>query len=176
MFSQPEKNLEQFHVDPGMSVADLGSGSGFYSLAASTMVGSSGKVYAIEVQKELVDKLQNEARHRNIENIFTIWGDIESPHGTTLADAIVDRVIIANTLFQVLHKEGLLKEARRILKPKGKVLLVDWTDSHGGLGPHPKKVITAKMAREIFEQHGFIFDRSVTVGDHHYGMIFTIAT
>lgn len=175
MFSQPEKNIEQFHVDPGMSVADLGSGAGFYSLAVSDVVGDTGTVYAIDVQKDLIQKLKNEADKRQKKNIKTIWSDIEEVHGSTLNDAVVDRVLIANTLFQVEHKEGLIKEAHRILRKNGKMLLVDWSDSFGGLGPHKEDVIIEERAKKICEENGFVFEKKISAGDHHYGMIFKLA-
>lgn len=175
MFSQPEKNIEQFHVDPGMSVADLGSGTGYYCLAVSDFVGDTGVVYAIDVQKELITKLKNDAERLHKTNIKTIWSDIEEENGSTLSDSVVDRVLIANTLFQVEHKVGLIKEAKRILKKNGKMLLVDWSDSFDGLGPHTDEVITEANAKKMCEENGFAFDRNIQAGDHHYGMIFKLA-
>lgn len=172
MFSQPEKNVEQFHVDPGMVVADLGSGSGFYSLALSDAVGESGKVYAIDVQKELLSRLKSEAQNQNKTNIEIVWGDLDEKNGTTLKDNSVDRVVVANTLFQLEDIDSFLEETKRILRPNGKVLLVDWTDSFGGLGPTSDHVIKPDVARVMFEDVGFQFDKNIMAGEHHYGMVF----
>ncbi|MCB9806200.1 methyltransferase domain-containing protein [Candidatus Nomurabacteria bacterium] len=172
MFSDPEHNIEQFAVDPGSKVVDLGSGAGFYSLALSKVVGSSGKVYAVDVQQELLTKLKNESIRQGVSNIEIIWGDIEHRNGTMLADNSIDRVIIANTLFQITHKEEVLAEARRILKPKGTVLCIDWTDSFGGLGPPNHYVFKEDQAEILFRKAGFEFVRKIEAGDHHYGMIY----
>jgi ubiquinone/menaquinone biosynthesis C-methylase UbiE len=171
MFSQPEKNIEQFHVDPGMSVADLGSGAGFYSLALAKMVGTTGKVFAVDVQKDLLTKLQSEAHGQGINNIKIVWGDLDVAKGSTLPDQSVDRVVIANVLFQVEEKDNLIAEAHRILKPKGKLLFVDWSDSYGGLGPHPNDIIREDQAKSLFEAGGFSFEKDITTGDHHYGFV-----
>lgn len=175
MFSNPEQNIEKVHIDPGMKIADLGSGAGHYSIAAAKLVGPSGNVYAVDVQKELLEKLKNESLQQGISNIELIWADLDEPMGTKLADNLVDRVIIANVMFQVEDKDALLAEAKRILKPKGKVLFVDWSDSFGGLGPQDSDIIRADVARTMFESEGFEFEKDIETGDHHYGLIFKLS-
>jgi len=172
MFSDPIKNIEQFGVDPGMKVADLGSGAGFYSLEAAKIIGGSGKVYAVDVQQELLVKLKNEARQQSITNIEILWGDIDEMGGSRIQDSAVERVIIANVLFQTDDKETVVKEANRILKPEGMILLVDWSDSFGGLGPQPSRIISEEQGRALFENQGFEFVRDIQAGAHHYGMVF----
>jgi ubiquinone/menaquinone biosynthesis C-methylase UbiE len=172
MFSQPEKNIEQFAVDPGMKVVDLGSGAGFYSLILAEFVGKTGKVFAVDIQQDLLLRLKNEAFKKGIDNIEIIWGDVDEADSTRLNDSSIDRVIIANTLFQTDDKDAVVKEAYRILKPKCTVLLIDWTDSFGGLGPHASRIIKPEQAKIIFEKAGFSFLRDIRAGDHHYGMIF----
>ena len=172
MFSDPEKNVEHFGLMPGMRVADLGSGSGFYSLAAAKAVGSKGRVYAVDVQKDLLAKVQNEAEREDIKNIEIVWGNIEKPRGSGLHDGFVDAVFVCNVLFQSPDKDGLIKEAKRILKPKGRVLVVDWMSSFGDMGPAEESVVTDQKAQELFESNGFILDRRMPGGTHHYALIF----
>lgn len=173
MFSNPEQNVAQLSLLDGMVVADFGAGSGAYSRACSNKVGYNGKVYAIEVQKELVKKLESEMKHWGISNVECIWGDIEKKNGTKLADHTVDAVIISNVLFQAEDKLGMIDEAKRILKKNGKVLLIDWSDSFGGMGPDPDHVITETGATDLFNKRGFKFDSKITAGVHHYGIIFS---
>lgn len=171
MFSQPDKNIDQFHVDPGMLVADLGSGAGFYAIALAKKVGPSGRVYAVDVQKELLSKIQNDAMSQGVHNIKLVWGDLSEKKGSTLHDNSVDRVVIANTLFQIEDRDIVIEEAYRILKPKGKLLFVDWRDSYGGLGPKPKDIIKPDVARVLFESNSFEFEKDIIAGDHHYGFV-----
>jgi hypothetical protein len=58
------------------------------------------------------------------------------------------------------------------LKVGGRALVVDWSDSFGGIGPEPKKVVTKIAAQEMFEKNGFHLDREINAGSHHYGLIF----
>ncbi|NCS99187.1 methyltransferase domain-containing protein [Candidatus Parcubacteria bacterium] len=175
MFSSPEQNIEKVHIDPGMKVADLGSGAGHYSIAAAKLVGPSGSVYAVDVQKDLLDKIKTDALQQGIANIELVWADLDEPMGTKLTDSLVDRVIIANVMFQVEDKDALIAEAKRILKPKGKLLFIDWSDSFGGLGPQPSDIIRPDVARTLFESEGFDFEKDIQVGEHHYGLIFKLS-
>ena len=170
-FSDPSYNVEQLGLQSGMKVADLGSGSGFYALAAARAVGDKGKVYAVEVQKDLLEKLKKEATHQGLHNIEVIWGDIERQGGTKLRDQAVDAVIAANVLFQVENKKEFAGEIKRILKPKGRLMLIDWSNSYGGMGPALGQVVTRVSGREPFESLGFIFERDIRPGSHHWGVI-----
>jgi len=172
MFSDPKRNIEQFGLIPGMKVADLGAGSGFYALASAQTVGNSGRVFAIDIQKDLLTKLKNIANHEKMHNIETIWGDLEMVGGTRLQDGSVDAVIISNILFQISNKDQFFQEVRRILKSNHHALLVDWADSYNGLGPPKADIITESSAKKLFEEKNFEFVRSISAGDHHYGMIF----
>lgn len=172
MFSDPAKNIEQFGLLRGMHVADFGSGSGFYTIAAAKSVGDGGRVYAIDIQKELLHKIKNEANIEHIFNIEIIWGDIEKIGGTKLRNSSVDAVIASNIFFQVESKDTLCLEAKRILKKGGKILVVDWTDSFGGLGPRQSDVFSMLSARELFQKNDFVFDKEFNAGEHHYGLIF----
>lgn len=172
MFSDPAKNVEQCGIQAGMDIADLGAGSGFYSMEASKALMSTGRVYAVDVQKDLLTKLKNNATRLGLYNIEVIWGDIEKLGGTKLRDASVDLAFLCNILFQMEDKATPVKEVKRILKPAGRVLVVDWSSSFGGMGPTPSAVITKEAVTTMFEKSGFHLDREISAGAHHYGLIF----
>ncbi len=172
-FSTPRENVLQLGLREGMKVADFGAGSGHYSRAAAAMVGHSGRVYAIDVQENVLKhlKLNTHAHHQGI--IDTVWGDIEKPGGTHLRDASLDVIILANTLFQVENRFGLLGEIKRVLKSGGKLLVVDWAGSYGGMGPELKQVVSEHDAEDFFINAGFHKMKSFRAGPHHYGIVFT---
>jgi len=153
-------------------VADFGSGSGHYTLAASELVGESGKVYAIDIQQALLKKVKDLSRTEHRTNIEVLWGDLEKQGGSKLRENSMDVVIVANILFQIEDKKVFCEEVLRVLKPKRRVLVVDWADSFGGLGPQPGFIISENKAHILFENNGFSFDRSIEAGEHHYGLIF----
>lgn len=173
MFSDPDKNVEQLDLGQGNFVADFGAGSGFYSFAAAEAVGHSGKVYAIDVQKDLLEKLKTEARNaRHLPNVDIVWGDLDHLGGTRLRENSIDVVIAANVFFMLERKDNACMEIKRILKKGGRVLVVDWASSFGGMGPQPQDVFSEESAQAIFKKHGFTEDRTIAAGAQHYGTIF----
>lgn len=172
-FSDPKGNVLQLGLKEGMRVADFGAGTGHYAQALAHSVGRNGKVYAIDVQEDILKhlKLNAHEQHRGI--IETLWGDIEKPGGTHLRGESLDAVILANTLFQVENRYGLLAEIQRVLKSEGKLLVVDWAGSYGGMGPAPEKVIPEHEAEGFFIGGGFHKVKSFRAGPHHYGIVFT---
>jgi ubiquinone/menaquinone biosynthesis C-methylase UbiE len=172
MFSDPENNINQFGLAPGMQVADFGSGSGFYSMAAARAVAPIGKVFAVDIQKDLLEKLKNGAKQNHLNNIDIIWGDLEHLGGTKLRENSLDAVMVCNLLFQIENKDALCLEAKRILRPNGRVLVIDWAGSFGGIGPLEKDVVTKIRMTDFFQDHGFVLDREIAAGAEHYGLVF----
>ncbi len=173
MFSDPQKNIEQFGLGKGNFVADFGAGSGFYTFSAAEAVGVSGKVYAVDVQKDLLVRLKSEAVNvRHLNNIEIIWADLEHVGGTKLREKSMDAVIVANTFFQLENKDSACLEVKRILKQNGRVLFVDWSSSFGGIGPQPQNVFYEELAKKLFEKNGFKVERDISAGAQHYGIIF----
>ena len=172
MFSDPVKNIEQCGIQAGQEIADIGSGSGFYTIAAAKALISTGRVYSIDVQKDLLTKVKNQATREGLYNVEVIWGDIEKLGGTKLRDYSIDLAFLCNVLFQLEDKSNIVKEIKRILKSTGRVLVVDWTDSFGGIGPKPDAVVKKDTVMDMFEKEGFHLDREISAGAHHYGLIY----
>lgn len=170
-FAEPAENLKNLDLREGSKVADFGAGSGHYSIAAASKVRSKGQVYAIDVQKDLLSKIQITARDKGLHNIQVIWGDVDKVGGTKLRENSIDAVIVSNVLFQSEQKEDLTKEAFRILVPGGQVMVIDWSDSYGGLGPTQSQVVPEDEAKMLFETAGFHHERGFFAGDHHWGII-----
>lgn len=170
MFSDPEKNLKAFALRENMIVADLGAGSGFYTIPAARRV-LNGKVYAIEIQKDFLPTIRNKASDAGLKNIEAIWGDIERLGGTKLADHICDRVIASNVFSQLEDREGFLLELIRILKPEGEVLFIEWSPGLALATGKNDRTVTRDKALAVFNKHGFTHVSDVSAGASHYGMI-----
>ena len=84
----------------------------------------------------------------------------------------MDVVVVSNVLFQVEDKLGIIDEAKRVLRKRGKVLLVDWADSFKGMGPSKENIVSETTAKELFEKRGFKFEEKISTTEHHYGIIF----
>ena len=168
MFSDPASNLAKLGLVDGMKVADIGAGSGFYSIEAAKKVGGSGRVFAVDVQKDLLERLRSVGQAQRLNNIEAVWGNAEKIGGTKLHESSIDRAIASNVLFQMTKLDDFALEVKRILKPGGKLLVVDWSEA-SPLGP--KTIVPAAKAQLLFEKNGFKLEQSFGAGDHHYGLI-----
>ena len=172
MFSDPAKNVPYFGLAEGNRVADFGAGSGAYSLEMAKRVGSSGMVYALEVQKEVLERLAREAKAQKAHNLKVIWADVDKLGGSKLPDNSLDAVLLANVLFQSDQKYTMILEAKRILHAGGRVIIIDWSGSFNQLGPVPERVIKPEQVKEITAQAGLKFLNDFPAGANHYGLIF----
>lgn len=170
-FLNPSATLRAAGVDEGMKVADFGAGSGFFTRAAARLVGEGGVVWAVDIHRDLLPRLKNLAKAEGLKNVEIVHGDVEVVGGSNLPANTFDFCIATNILFSIEHKHECAAEIRRILKMGGKALVVDWSDSFGGMGPHEKHVLDEAAAKKLFEHNGFAFERSVAAGAYHWGLI-----
>lgn len=183
-FAHPKRNVAALGIEPGMTVADFGSGSGIYVLHIAEALEHSGRVYAIDVQRDLLRRVKNEAQRRGFKNVDVIWTDLERPQSSKLADKTLDLVLVSNLLFQIENKSAVLAEAWRVLKPAGRLAIIDWAESVSsgggpasggrGLGPVKSDVVPKEKALALARENGFELQREFPAGAHHYGLIFRL--
>ncbi len=171
-FVVPEVVSTHFHLRPGDTVGDFGAGAGFFATVLSRLVGHDGKVYCVEIQKNLVEKLIDKVRREHLSNVEVFWGDLEEDGATKIPDESLDAAVIVNTLFQTEDRNLAVREITRSLRSGGKLFIIDWTESWGGLGPQPGQVLDKDEARAVAESVGLTFEREFDAGDHHYGLSF----
>lgn len=175
-FSSPHENVLQLGLREGARVGDFGAGTGHYSRAAAGVIGVDGRVYAVDIQEDVLKHLKLNTHEYHRGTIETVWGDIEKVGGSHLREKSLDAVILANVLFQIDDRQGLLAEIKRVLKPGGKLLVVDWAGSFGGMGPAKEQVVLEQDAEKLFTDAGFAKLKSYRSGSHHYGILFTAPT
>jgi len=171
-FVVPSVVVSQFHLRAGDTVADFGAGSGYFIDVLSQAVGATGRVYALEIQKMLVEKVGAMAQSQGLTNVDTRWCDFEVVGGSRLQADELDAAIVVNTLYQVENKATFLHEAYRTLRSGGKLLVIDWTDTETGMGPNAEHLITQADCVALCESCGFVLDRDFPAGEHHYGLAF----
>jgi ubiquinone/menaquinone biosynthesis C-methylase UbiE len=171
-FVVPEIVATHFLLNEGDHVADFGAGSGFFIPILSAAVGPHGRVYACEIQKSLVEKVGALVQLKSLANVDVLWCDLEESRGIKIADRTLDAAILINTLFLIVDKVTAITEMKRTLRQGGVLHVIDWTESFGGLGPQQSQVISQAEAIDLFESHGFMFEREYPSGEHHYGVTF----
>ncbi len=172
-FADPGRNIKKLGIQHGMRIADFGAGSGAYTLAIAGELSGSGAVYAIDVQKDLLRRIKNEAHNRHFHNVEIIWSDLEVPGSSKIHNHTVDLVLLSNFLFQVPDKKTPLAEAKRITKKNGRIVIIDWSESFGGMGPHKDDVFSKAAAKALASSVGLRVAEEFDAGAHHYGLMFT---
>lgn len=170
-FLEPVKALQAVGLSEGMRVADLGAGSGFFTRAAARMVGPTGVVWAVDIQGDLLTRIKNLSMVEGLTNVEIVRGDIELAKGSHLPESWFDVVLLSNVLFSLEDRRVALEEAQRIALPGGRVVVIDWSGSFDGMGPHPDHVIQAEDVRALCEEVGFECIQELPVGTFHWGFI-----
>jgi len=165
-FADPKQILEQLKLSEKMIAADFGCGSGGWTIPLAKLL-EKGKVYAIDVQGEPLSALRARANLEKVGNIEIIVADVEK--GTPLPSATADIVLITNLLCQCYDKTGVIAEAKRVLKPNGKMLIVDWSEDNP-LTPSLEKVNFENL-KFFAKSHDLKVEKEFEAGNYHSALI-----
>ena len=171
-FMHPETIAAEFGIREGMSIADFGSGAGYFTILMGQMVGENGKVYALDIQETALDSVRVKARAVGLKNIETIRTNLEVVGSSGLPDDSQDVVLLANILFQSDAKVEIIRESARVLKTGGLLILIDWRLRTGGFGPPDERRTDEPALRSLVTGEKLTFERMINAGQFHYGMIF----
>ncbi len=167
------KILEQGGIKDGYVVADLGCGtSGHFVFPAAHLVGPKGKVYAVDVLKPVLQAIESRTRLEGVDNVEAVWSDLERAGGLKIAAGSVDLTLLLNILALVKDKVTVLREAARVTKPQGTLVVSDWKSGHSPLGPPPEKRLVPEELKRIVQSAGFEFVREFEAGQYHFGIVF----
>jgi ubiquinone/menaquinone biosynthesis C-methylase UbiE len=161
--------VECLSLQPGMSVADVGAGTGYFALPIARAVVPGGQVFAVDVQPEMLARLRE--RLEPGLPIALVEGEATR---TTLHAASVDLVFLANVWHEIDDREAALAEAARILRPGGRVAILDWrTDVEQPPGPPLGHRLAASDVQAMLGANGWKVEPSQSVGDYSYLMVAT---
>lgn len=169
-FLNPEEILDGFKLNPSTVAAEFGCGSGGFAIPLAKRLGE-GLVYAIDIQESPLSALKSQALLENIINIKIIRADLEKPKGSTLTQDSLDLVFIPNVLFQVKDKSAIISEAERVLKNRGKLVIIDWLPQ-AAQGPEKGRV-SPEEVKKVTEDVGLKLEKEFEAGKYHYGLVFT---
>ncbi len=168
-FINPEDVLKEVNLQENMQAAEFGCGAGKFSFALAKKL-KEGRVYALDIQKEPLSVLSTKAKQEGIYNIEPLCCDLEREKGSTLPDNYLDLVLIPNLLFQADDKNAIILEAKRLLKDKGRILIVDWKEE-SSFGPEKDKRVSVKDVKKIIENTGLKIEKEFSAGAFHWGLV-----
>ncbi len=144
--------LAALHVKPGDTVCDLGCGNGFYTLKLAELAGEKGRVFAVDIQREMLELLKDRALEAKVVNIETVLGTFVDPK---LPEGSVDLVLLVDVYHEFSHPEQMLAAIRKSLKPTGRVALVEFRAEDPEVPIKPLHKMSKAQIMTEFPPNGF---------------------
>ena len=170
-FINPDSIVFSLGIKPGMRVAHFGCGTGFFTFPTARLVGEEGMVYAFDILAEKIETVMSRAKIDNLFNIVAKRINLEEKKSTEILEGDVDWVFMVNMLYENENKAAVITEAERILKPGGKILLIDWDDSDQSIGPKKEKRVSKDELVAIIKKLGMTLEKKIDVSNFHFGWI-----
>ena len=170
-YQKPDEVLSALALRPGEVVADIGAGSGYFSLRFARAVGDSGRVYAVDISPDMVRHLNRRIREAGLRNVVTVLSDPDDP---LLPDASVDRFVIVDTWHHIDDKEKYLGLMKRMLKPGGQVVQIDFQKGDLPVGPPSGMKIAREDLVKQMEAAGFRLLAEHSFLPYQYFLVFTV--
>jgi ubiquinone/menaquinone biosynthesis C-methylase UbiE len=167
-WQNPEQILTDIGLKKGFTFVDVGCGDGFFALPASRIVGRNGTVYGVDLYPEPIDRLKEKARKEELENLHL---KVAAAEETVFCSACADIVFFGNVLHDFREPEKVLGNARKMLKPAGRLVDLDWKKEPMPLGPPVNIRFSENKAKNIIEKAGFRIIEVKEAGSYHYMIV-----
>lgn len=171
-WQQPDKVIAALNLHPGEVVADLGSGGGYFTFKLARAVAPSGKVYAVDVDKDMIELIAKRLKEESGNNVETILATATDP---LLPQTGVDLIFTVNTYHHIANRLAYFANVRKYLRPGGRIAIIDldrraWLE--GLLGHYtPSETIKREM-----EQAGYTLQQQLDFLDRQSFLIFSLET
>ena len=152
-------------LSAGMVFVDVGCGDGFFSILAAKKVGTNGKVYAVDSDASAIERLNRKAELEGLTNIVSKVGAAEE---TVFCEGCADLVFFSMVLHDFADPSKVLQNARKMVKPSGKLVDLDWKKQKMPFGPPSKIRFSVAHASRLIRDAGFRIGSAVDAGNYHY--------
>lgn len=149
---QPEKVLDALRIAPGSTVADIGAGTGYFSLRLARRVGPQGRVLATDIQPQMLAFLKDNMRANGIQNIEPI---LCTPTDAKLPAGQLDLALMVDVYHELEYPEETMAQVRRALKPDGRLVLIEYRGEDPNVPIKPEHKTTLAQVRTEVEPMGF---------------------
>jgi len=170
-YQKPDQVIDALELRAGETIADIGAGSGYFSFRLAKGLGTSGRVYAVDVSPDMILYVNRAIRDSGVDNVVSVLAPPDDP---LLRDASVDRFFVCDTWHHVDAREHYLELFKRMLKPGGQVVMIDFQKRDMPVGPP----VSMKIAREDLVQQmdaaGFRLVREHTFLPYQYFLVFAL--
>ncbi|MFQ5740585.1 MAG: class I SAM-dependent methyltransferase [Acidobacteriota bacterium] len=168
-YQKPDQVVSALGLKEGEIIADVGAGSGYFAFRFARRVGESGKVYAVDINPEMIRHMNHRVRDLEMRNVVTVLADPDDP---LIPEAAVDRFFICDTWHHIEQPDRYLELMKGLLKPGGQIVMVDFQKRELPLGPPLEmKIARADLIRQL-EAHGFQLLEEHTFLPYQYFLVF----
>ena len=168
-YQKPHEVLMALDLKPGETIADIGSGSGYFSLRFAAHVGEEGRVFAVDIDPEMVRHLNRRVRDAGVRNVQTVLAE---PNDPLLPDGSVDRFVVVDTWHHIEDQRGYLALMKKILKPGGQIVMIDFQKRELPIGPPMEMKIAREDLVRQMEGNGFHLVKEHTFLPYQYFLVF----
>ena len=165
IWENPEQILLHIGLNTGMTFVDVGYGSGFFSIPAAEIVGPSGKVISVDINSKAIALLNASAKVKELRNVEAIVGKAEN---TVPCSECGDIVFFGTVLHDFEDPKQVLSNARKILKPNGLLVDLDWKKERGVIGPPLSIRFDKNFAAQMITEQGFEIVSSKDLSGFYY--------
>jgi arsenite methyltransferase len=168
-YQKPHEVITALNLKPGEAIADIGAGSGYFTFRLAHHVGDTGRVYAVDVSPEMIVHLNRRIRDLKVANVVTI---LSAPDDPLLADSSIDRFFICDTWHHIENHASYLALMKKMLKPGGQVLMIDFKKAETPVGPPMEMRIDRDDLVKEMEKNGFRLEAEHTFLPDQYFLVF----
>jgi ubiquinone/menaquinone biosynthesis C-methylase UbiE len=171
-YQKPDEVVRALALKPGERVADIGSGSGYFTLRLAAAVGDTGRVYGVDIDPEMIRHLNRRVRDAGAHNVQAVLSEPDDP---LLPDGSIDRFVIVDTWHHIEKQPEYLALMKKMLKPGGQVVMIDFHKRELPVGPPlAMKIAREDLVRQM-ETNGFRLAREHTFLPYQYFLVFAAA-
>ena len=165
--------LAKAKVSDRKKIAHLGCGaSGHFVFPSARIVGKRGVVYAVDILRTVLERVDRQSHQENMSNIVTVWSDLEIFGATKIESSSLDSVMLVNVLYESKKRAEILREAIRLLKKDGRLVVVDWKNISTPFGPPAEERVRQDLLEAAGQRLGLSLDEEFLAGPYHYGLVF----
>ena len=157
---EPSRAIEALDLRTGMTVADIGAGSGYYTVRMARKVGAEGRVYATDIQLGMLSLIQRRAKQEMLQNIVPVLGAIDDPK---LPSGSLDLALMVDVYHELSSPQAFVRRLREALKPEGRLVLIEFRQEDPRVPIREEHKMSLAQVRDELSADGYAIDKVIDV-------------